>query len=291
MAKKIWYSKPLAHQWEIYTKYYNQNKETNEQFVQRVLLSSSTNHPFSWSKNQLNTFLWSLWYSDATKKFLHLYFTDKSLKEFLENVPLADLEGISKYINENGFITEQDPLNLNFFPFGIHIPYENKYKAFAFGLMNNQDNQMVLTWAVGKGGAWCSAKNYKELLTKDSEEAKEITKIFRLAINTIAYMKAFPECVKDGVPELIKERENGNAITIEIAEKVLEPIHNKNVKMISPHFRRGYFKRLSSPFYTKKRGQIVFVSETMVNGKAKTIYTTEKIKDLKTGASNEETVI
>lgn len=281
MSKKIWYSKPLAHQWDIYSKNYNQNKETKEQFVQRILLNYSASTSFSWTKNQLNTFIWSLWYSDATKKLLHLYFVDKSLKEFLETIPLADIEGISKYINENGFITEQGLLNLKFFPFGIHIPYENKYKAFAFGLMNNQDNQMVLSWAVEKGGAWCSTKNYKELLTKDSEEAKEITKIFRLAINTIAYMETFPECVKDGVPELIKEQENENAITIGISEKALEPIQNINKKMKTPHFRRGYFKQLSSPFYTKKRGQIIFVSETMVNGKAKTIYTTENIDDIK----------
>jgi hypothetical protein len=205
---------------------------------------------------------------------------DRSLKEFLENVPLADLEGIIKYINENGLINEQGFLKLKYYSFGIHIPYENKYKAFAFGLMNNQDNQLVLSWAVEKGGAWCSAKNYKELLLKDSEEAKEITKIFRLAINTIAYMEAFPECVKEGVPELIKEKENEKAFTIEIAKKVLEPIqNNKNGKMVSPHFRKGYYKLLSSDFYTNKKGQIIFVSETMVNGKAKTIYTTEKIKD------------
>ena len=49
--------------------------------------------------------------------------------------------------------------------------------------------------------------------------------------------------------------------------------------MVSPHFRKGYYKLLSSDFYTNKKGQIIFVSETMVNGKAKTIYTTEKIKD------------
>ena len=240
------------------------------------------NDPFQgWQNNQLNTFVWSLWYSDATKKMLHLYFVDKSLKEFLENVPLADLDGISKYIDENGLITDQGILQLKYFPFGIHIPYENKYKAFAFGLMNNQFNQMVLSWAVENGGAWCSELNYKELLEKDTKEAKEITKIFRLAINTIAYMEAFPECVKEGVPEFVNEPTEDNSITLEIAEKVLEPIQqSESGKIISPHFRKGYYKRLSSDFYKNKKGQIIFVSETMVNGKAKTVYTTERIKDI-----------
>lgn len=41
--------------------------------------------------------------------------------------------------------------------------------------------------------------------------------------------------------------------------------------IIMPHFRRGYFKRLNSDFYKNKKGQIVFVHETVVNAKAKTL--------------------
>lgn len=279
MAKKIWYSKPLTRQWDLYLKNYKYRKDTVEQFFQRML--NQPNPFLSWQNGQLNSFIWSLWYSDATKKLLHLYFADKALKEFLENVPLADLEGIGKYINENGLISEQGILQIKYFPFGIHIPYENKYKAFAFGLMNNQSNQIVLSWSVENGGAWCSESNYKELLEKDTEEAKEITKIFRLAINTIAYMEAFPECVKEGVPNFAKEEYTENSLFLEIAEKVLEPVKkSEDGKMVSPHFRKGYYKRLSSDFYKNKKGQIIFVSETMVNGKAKTIYTSEKIKDI-----------
>ena len=50
--------------------------------------------------------------------------------------------------------------------------------------------------------------------------------------------------------------------------------------MVTPHFRRGYFKRLTSDFYTKKKGQIVFVKETMVNGKAKTVYTADNLEEI-----------
>lgn len=280
MSKKIWYSKPLARQWEIYLENYKHNKDSINRFFQKMLQSS--NNTFQYKKNQLNTFIWSLWYSDATKKLLHLYFVDKSLKEFLENLPLSDLDGITKYINENGLISNQGILELKYFPYGIHIPYENKYKAFAFGLMNNQLNQIVLNWAVENGGAWCSVKNYKELIEENTEDAKEITKIFRLAINTIAYMRAFPECVKEGVPEHVNDEESENSFKLEISEKVLETIQNtESGKMVSPHFRKGYFKRLSSDYFKNKKGQIIFVSETMVNGKAKTVYSTEKMEDIK----------
>ena len=281
MGKKPWYSKPLSTQWDLYLENYKHHKETIEQFLNRKTQEIIMNPLQSWQKRQLNTFIWSLWYSDASKKMLHLYFADKNLRDFLENVPLADLEGIGKYIDDNGLITEQGNLKLSYFPFGIHIPYENKYKGYAFGLMNNEEKQMILSWTIGKEGAWCSEKNYKELLKENSKNAKEITRIFRLAINTIAYMEAFPECVKEGVPELLKESNTENSFILEVAEKVFEPVSkSEDGRMLSPHFRRGHYKRLTSDYYTNKKGQIIFVTETMVNGKAKTIYTTEKVKEI-----------
>lgn len=41
--------------------------------------------------------------------------------------------------------------------------------------------------------------------------------------------------------------------------------------VVNPHFRRGYFKRLESDFYKNKKGQIIFVHETVVNAQAKTL--------------------
>lgn len=274
MAKKIWFSKPLAKEWDLYSENYGHRKESIDDFFHRMV----TPRPFeSWQNVQLKNYLWTLWYSDATKKLLHIYFTDKSLKNFLENTSLTDLDGILKYIDENGFLSEQGILKLKYFPFGIHIPYENKYKAFAFGLMNNQLNQMVLTWAVGDSGGWFSNYNYKQLKDKESDDVKESLKIFRFAINTIAYMEAFPECVKEGVPNFIKEPYSGKSLTLGISEKILNPIKEmKSGKTISPHFRKGYFKRFSSDFYKNRQGQIGFVSPTMVNGRAKTV---KKSKD------------
>lgn len=45
-----------------------------------------------------------------------------------------------------------------------------------------------------------------------------------------------------------------------------------------PHSRRAYFKRLTSDFYTHKKGQTILVKETMVNGKAKTVYTANDLE-------------
>lgn len=281
MGKKPWFSKPLAYQWDSYLDSYKKRKESIEEYFYRKINEGNINPFQSWQNRQLGTFIWSLWYSDASKKMMHLYFIDKKLRDFLENVPLADLEGIVKYINDNGLITEQGLLKLSYYPFGIHIPYESKYKGYAFGLMNNESKQIVLNWSVGKEGAWCSEKNYKELLGKNTKDAQSITKMFRLAINTIAYMEAFPECIKEGVPDYIKDSSDIKSYVLEIADKVIEPLERAgNGRMNSPHFRRGYYKRLSSDYYKNKKGQIIFVSETMVNGIAKTIYTTQNIDHL-----------
>ena len=90
-------------------------------------------------------------------------------------------------------------------------------------------------------------------------------------------MNTFPDCVVDGVPHFIKEEYSK---TIGIAEKVIEDINSDSKKIVSPHFRRGYFKRLTSDYFTHKKGQTVFVRETIVNGKAKTIYTTDNLEQM-----------
>ena len=51
-----------------------------------------------------------------------------------------------------------------------------------------------------------------------------------------------------------------------------------STRTVSPHSRRAYFKRLTSDFYTHKKGQTILVRETMVNGKAKTIYTATNLE-------------
>ena len=97
-------------------------------------------------------------------------------------------------------------------------------------------------------------------------------------------MECFPECVRDGVPSTNNEtvyQSKGRNVCLDISEKVLEE-GQKGVKR--PHMRKGYFKCLSSEFYKNKRGQIIFVRETMVKGKSKTVDMSEderKINEFK----------
>lgn len=275
MAKKIWYSKPLSEMWSQY----NKSKKTPEEFFHE---KNRQIYAYSFSSNDLQcrVSILDLWHLDTVKKFTHIYFKDKELRNFLANMKLADLDGIIDFLFESGedfyfapsFNGKQSfgaSEKIRAYNFGIHIPYEKEDKGYAFQLLLTEKKDLKLIWAVGKNEGWCSADNYKFNLQHKSEHSEFFTNIFRLAINTIAYMKVFPECVKEGVPPT---EESECSYILENSEKIIESISNNNTsRMISPHFRKGYFKRLKSDFFTHKKGQVIFVSETMVNGNAKTI--------------------
>jgi len=96
--------------------------------------------------------------------------------------------------------------------------------------------------------------------------------MFRLALNTIAYMNCFPDCVADGVPKDLFEksvRKTDRNVTLHLADKIKD-IENSPTSKI-PHFRKGHFRSLQSDYFANKKGQIIFVAETMVKGKAKTV--------------------
>ena len=279
MGKKIWYSKPLSEMWNQYKQFYKVYKSSVEDFFQmknKQILTTSNQLP---EDMQSHASILDLWYLDANKKFTHIYFKNKELRNFLAEMKLSNLEETIEFLYESGESFKYTPSydgihplgkseNIQVFSFGIHIPYEKEDKGYAFQLLFNERKELDLIWAVGKNEGWCSAENYKNNLKSSDEHSDFFTYIFRLAINTIAYMKAFPECVREGVPKT--EFEECGYI-LEVSEKVLENTNIDSNKMISPHFRKGYWKLLKSDFYTHKKGQLVFVSETMVNGIAKTV--------------------
>lgn len=280
MAKKIWYSKPLSNIWNQYNSYYRQASGSPKQFFiekNQQILRSQYLPPESL---QIEINILDLWRLDVSKEFVHIYFKTKDLKTFLSDLRLADIDGIVSFMFENGeshklsasidgttSITHEHKVQT--FSFGIHVPYEKKEKGFAFQLLYINEKDIKLIWNVGNNQGWCSAETYKENQLAKDGNGKFYASTFRLAINTLAYMKAFPECVKEGVPPT---EESECAYTFELSDKVLENINTKKTDRInSPHFRKGFFKMLKSDFYVHKKGQIVFVHETMVKGRAKTI--------------------
>jgi hypothetical protein len=235
--------------------------------------------------NQLMISGLELWRDDLKGNFLHIFFLEKKLQEFLENTPLSDLDGIRKYLYENGedkdvvYIKTSGRTKCVKYTFGLHIPHETN--GYAFSLSLYEDNTIELFFSHNESiNGLTTDKFYKEQMRKQDEKSVISSKMFRLAINTIAYMNCFPECVAEGVPKITLEKNEKRSernVIFSLSEKITDSDRTQVSKI--PHFRKGYFRRLQSDYYTHKQGQIVFVTQTMVKGKAKTISTSERIDE------------
>lgn len=290
MGKKIKYSQPLSVIWEAYNKSNKNEKLSPKEFIWEWMTPQIKNpFPPDGTQVQTNILISEMFYADTQKEFLHLYFVDKSLRDFLKDLPIKDFDGLMLYILEKGIDIEGGCVTTlgqtlktgkkeKSLEFGIHIPFENKDKGYAFNfIFQPKDKKLIFVWLVGTNSGYISVDQYKNLVNDNSENAKIVVEFFQLAVNTIIYMDTFPNCVINGAPQNLKEEYSKK---IEIAEKVIDLIKSDTTRTVSPHSRRAYFKRLTSDFYTHKKGQTILVKETMVNGKAKTVYTANDLEKM-----------
>lgn len=290
MEKKINYSQPLSVIWEAYNKSNKNGNLSPKEFIWEWMTPQIKN-PFLLDRIQVQTNLLisEMFYADTQKEFLHLYFVDKSLRDFLKDLPIKDFDGLMLSILEKGMDMEDGCITTlghtlktgkkgKSLDFGIHIPFEKKDNGYAFSfIFQPKDKKLVFVWLVGSKSGFITVEQYKALVNDNSENTKKVVEFFQLAVNTIIYMDTFPNCVIDGAPKDLKEEYSKK---IEIAEKVIDIIKSDTTRTVSPHFRRAYFKRLTSDFYTHKKGQTILVKETMVNGKAKTVYTAKDLEKM-----------
>jgi len=289
MAKKIWYSTPLKFIWEnLYGVQKNLTPEIPDEYIFEILRRNMINIVLSDRENldshKLTMSGLELWREDLKGKFLHIFFLEKQLRDFLENMPLPDLDGIKKYLYENGedkdvvYIKTSGQTKCVKYTFGLHIPHETNGYAFSLELYEN--NTIELYFSHGDLNGITSDKFYIDQVRKQDEKSITSSKMFRLAINTIAYMKCFPECVAEGVPKITLEKNEKRSernVIFSLSEKVTDSDRSQVSKI--PHFRKGYFRLLQSDYFTHKQGQLIYVTETMVKGKAKTISTSERIEE------------
>ena len=278
MGKKIWYSQPLWYLWEHYRDQQRIAKISIDDFCTLNKQTAYKSEPEYAVNAHFGSY--DLFHEDATGRLLHLFFEDENLKGFLESTKLADLDGIKRFLSMNGdnktliFMGTDDKADCIQYSFVLHSPYENKKEGYAFLITyNRKDDYIELVYTKGSKVNSLTDFHYKTVLKNDSDIAKEMARMFRLAMNTIAYMYCYPDCIVEGVPRITVdngEMEIRRAISLKTSEKVKESAEANNK---SPHFRKGYWKYCGSDFYTNMQGQFVFVSETMVKGQAKTVKT------------------
>ncbi len=285
----IRYSVPLRSMWERFhdwsVRMHSHDGEKFYNFAYQYALTRPTQVEQQAVALQLN-----FWHKDYKGEFLHVWFEQKELYDFLQNdVALKELESIKQYLNVNGdHLTEKDlydpSISYNYVrhDIALHVPYLEEGYAFSFCLM--PDNTIAIFFADDDGVGQIHESEYNIAKSRKDEDGKAVERNFRFAVNLLAYMECFPECVREGVPTTNNEtvyQSKGRNIRLGTSEKVLED-GQKGTKR--PHMRKGYFKCLSSDFYKNKRGQIIFVRETMVKGKSKTVDMSEdenKIEDFK----------
>lgn len=283
------YSIPLRSMWEMFRKWsvsmHSQDADKFYYTVYQFALTKPTQ-----AEKQATILKLNLWNKDYKGEFLHIWFEQKELYDFLRNdVDLKELESIKHYLSANGdHLTEKDTYDPSVeFSFvrhdiALHVPYLEEGYAFSFCLMS--DNNIALFFADDEGVGQIHETEYNIAKSRKDEDAKVVERNFRFAVNLLAYMECFPECVHEGVPTTNNEtayQTKGRNIRLGTSEKVLED-EQKGAKR--PHMRKGYFKCLSSEFYKNKRGQIIFVRETMVKGKSKTVDMSNddsKVEDFK----------
>jgi hypothetical protein len=91
---------------------------------------------------------------------------------------------------------------------------------------------------------------------------------FRIAINTLYYMNAFPDYVSDGVPKraiIDEECFTKKRITLSPNKEFFEKLEK------SPHLRRGHFRTFTSDYYKNMKGKTIWIEPVFVKGKAVTV--------------------
>lgn len=110
----------------------------------------------------------------------------------------------------------------------------------------------------------------------DTEDRDQLNYFYKIMLGFFCYISTFKDNVKEGAPNdaIIYDRAQRNK-TVEENEIIIRSNEITKKYEVSPHLRRGHFRMLSSEYYKKKKGQIIFIEPTFVKGTAKTL--TEKI--------------
>ena len=273
MTKRVSYSIPLRRMWKMYKQWCKENKSSDEMGFYRYARAIASTNPIE--LNRQNEFLaLNFWLKDFKKEILHIWIEQKELRDFLRDLPLRYLEGIKQYLKEEGekqttpFVEIGQNLEWVRYDLALHVPGEIDGYMYSFTIMH--DGTFTLLFCTGNSAGLIHESQYNRIKGRTDEDAVKALADFTLAVNLLAYMKCFPECVSNGAPDVNNSntyRYKERSVQLVTSDKIAETVKGA----MRPRFRKGYFKRLSSSFYTNKRGQIIWVSETTVNAKSKTV--------------------
>lgn len=285
---KNYYSKCFDVQYRTYNKLYKKLKSRD------VVLNYMKNNNSHASKQDLSHQItlgveFDLFENELAGNTVHIYFQEKFLKDYLKEMEVNDLQGISQYLLENGeaesIVLASSKTNDSFqaksykIYFCLHIPDELDGYCFS---VQCTENEYIFVSCIHNNRVLQVSQKFGEkkesLINPNTENEIQNAEAFKLAINTLAYINAFPECLIDKKPDgvVLQYSFKNKKITISTASQFKEFENEIN---ITPHFRRGHFRRLENDRFVNKKGQIIFVKPTIVKGyNYKTLLTDDSIR-------------
>lgn len=286
---KNYYSKCFDIQYKAYNKLHKKLK--TKEAVLNYMKNNNSNVSMQDLSHQITLDVeFDLFENELAGNTVHIYFQEKFLKEYLKEMEINDLQGISQYLFENGesdtIVLASSKTNDSFeaksykIYFCLHIP--NETDGYCFSVQCAGNDYVFVSCIHNNRVLQVSQKiNEKKesLINPKTENEIQNAEAFKLAINTLSYINAFPECLIDKKPEgvVLQYSFKNKKISLKTTPQFKEFENEINV---TPHFRRGHFRRLESDRFVNKKGQIVFVKPTIVKGyNYKTLLTDSSIKN------------
>lgn len=215
----------------------------------------------------------------------HIFIENEKLYKLLEESPIKEKIQIDTLIEElrlqnqyNKIIGEEDGEENNQEDlYGMIIHALDSKSAIAVAILDsrNGDSGSIKMYisrsgiVVALGTTYHTREDAIEVTAEKVKEDSNIEKAVQTVHNLSMYLKAYNGTVRDGVPEgQPRKYEKKEGRTIGVSEEIKE-----HLREITPHMRRGYFKKLTSEYFKHKRGQIIYIKATFVRGKAKTVET------------------
>ncbi len=218
---------------------------------------------------------------DLNKDLLHIFPENPELELFLKNTKISSLESIKDFLDENTSENDafsEDTYNVKTLSYAIHTP-EEAYLVRGFvatppgkEFCRENNRYIVFCWDSRELG-YCIDLSDEKVLEELKKHKNNIDILnFQVAVNSMFYLKAFPDCLEPGVPQnMVKDDRNktANNLVLKTAEEIVEKCErDKSGRIITPHFRSGSFHYLKSDYYKNKKGQTVWWSPSMVKGRA-----------------------
>lgn len=105
-------------------------------------------------------------------------------------------------------------------------------------------------------------------LLLDPEDRKMAYLLYRLVCALCVYVQAVPEALVPGFPREVAPRAvSSDRYVPRVGFQVKSPTLNGRHASPESHYRTWHFRMLTSPKFTKKRFQLCFVRETLVNAR------------------------